>query len=523
MEHSLNNSNPAMEGVTKWDPMSYQASDEVQSIYSRSKPIYEQVGAISMVSALELELKQARGRIHELETERRSSKKKIEQFLKKLSEERAVWRSREHEKIRAIIDDIKGDLNRERKNRQRTEMVNSKLVNELADAKLSAKRFMQDFEEERKARELIEEVCDELAKEIGEDKAEVEALKRESLNLRDELEDERKMLQMAEVWREERVQMKLVDAKVTLEEKFSQMSKLIADLETFLNLKGSIIDMEETKKAEQLRQAAASVNIKDIREFTYKPSNPEDIYSMFEDANFGEPNEREIEPCDIYSPASRASKVRSVSPKANNLYNKERIQKYSNASLSQNGELEDDDSGWETVSHVDDQGSSYSPDGSDPSVNKMYRDSNVSGSGTEWEDNAGGETPITEISEVCSEPTVQLKKVSSISRLWRTLPNGENYKIISVDGLKGRLSHGRLSNGTVTTPDRGSGKAGLSPTDLNGQWSSPELGNPHMNRGMKGCIEWPRGSQKDSLKTKLLEARMETQKIQLRQVLKQKI
>ncbi|KAK1360799.1 Actin cytoskeleton-regulatory complex pan-like protein [Heracleum sosnowskyi] len=524
VEHSLNNSNPAMEGVTKWDPMSYQASDEVQRIYSHSKPIYEQVGAVSMVSALELELKQARGRIHELETERRSSKKKIEQFLKKLSEERALWRTREHEKIRAIIDDIKGDLNRERKNRLRTEMVNSKLVNELAEAKLLAKRFMQNFEKERKARELIEEVCDELAKEIGEDKAEVEALKKESLNLRDEVEDERKMLQMAEVWREERVQMKLVDAKVTLEEKFSQMNKLISDLETFLNLKGSIIDMEETRKAEQLRQAAASVNVKDIREFTYEPSNPEDIFSIFEDANFGEPNEREIEPYGIYSPASHASKVRSISPKANNLYNKERIQKYSNASLSQNGELEDDDSGWETVSHVDDQGSSYSLDGSDPSVNKMYRDSNVSGSETEWEDNAGGETPITEISEVCSEPTAQLKKVSSISRLWKTLPNNvENYKIIAIDGSKGRLSHGRLSNGTVTSPDRGSGKGGLSPTDLAGQWSSPELENPQLNRGMKGCIEWSRGSQKDSLKTKLLEARMETQKVQLRQVLKQKI
>ncbi|KAL8098633.1 uncharacterized protein LOC141683934 [Apium graveolens] len=524
VEHSLNNSNPAMEGVTKWDPMSYQSLDEAQRIYSHSKPIYEQVGAVSMVSALELELKQARGRIYELETEQRLSKKKIEQFLKKLSEERALWRSREHEKIRAIIDDIKGDLNRERKNRQRTEMVNSKLVNELADAQLSAKRFMQDFEEERKARELIEEVCDELAKEIGEDKAEVEALKRESLNLRDEVEDERKMLQMAEVWREERVQMKLIDAKVTLEEKFSLMNKLISDLDTFLNLKGSVIDMEEKRKAEQLRQAAASVNIKDIREFTYEPSNPEDIYSIFEDANFGEPNEKEIEPCGMYSPASHASKVRAVSPKANNLYNKERIQKYSNASPSQNGELEDDDSGWETVSHVDDRGSSYSLDGSDPSVNKMYRDSNVSGSGTEWEDNGGGETPITEISEVCSEPTVQLKKVSSISRLWRTVPNNvENYKTIKVDGLRGRLLHGRLSNGTVTSPDRGSGKGGLSPTDLAGQWSSPELGNPHMNRGIKGCIEWPRGSQKDSLKTKLQEARMETQKVQLRQVLKQKI
>ncbi|KAL1811465.1 uncharacterized protein LOC108227907 [Daucus carota subsp. sativus] len=521
VEHSLINSNPAMEGITKWDPMCYGASDEVQRIYSHSKPIYEQVGAVSTVSVLELELKQARGRIQELESERRSSKKKIEQFLKKLSEERAVWRSREHEKIRAVIDDIKDDLNRERKNRQRTEMVNSKLVNELADVKLSAKRYMQDFEKERKARGLIEEVCDELAKEIGEDKAEVEALKRESLNLRDELEDERKMLQMAEVWREERVQMKLVDAKVTLEEKFAQMNNLIADLET---LKGSIIDIEERRKVEQLRQAAASVNIKDIREFTYEPSNPEDIYSIFEDANFGEPIEREIEDCGIYSPASHGSKAHSVSPKASNFYKKDVTQKYSNASLSHNGELEDDDSGWETVSHVDDQGSSFSPDGSDPSVNKMYRDSNVSGSGTEWEDNAGRETPITEISEVCSEPTVQQKKVSSISRMWKALPNNvENYKIIAVEGLKGRLSRGRLSNGTVNSPDQGLGKGGNSPKDLTGHWSSPELGNAHINPGTKGCIEWPRGSQKDSLKTKLQEARMDTQKIQLRQVLKQKI
>ncbi|KAK1391845.1 Actin cytoskeleton-regulatory complex pan-like protein [Heracleum sosnowskyi] len=522
MKASLHNSNPAMEGATKWDPVFCKASDEVQSIYSHSKPIHEQVGAVSMVSALELELEQARGRIHELETERRSSKKKIEQFLKKLSEERAVWRSREHEKIRAIIDDIKADLNRERKNRQRTEIVNSKLVSELGDSKISAKRFMQDFEKERKARELIEEVCDELAKEIGEDKAELEALKRESLNLRDEVEDERRMLQMAEVWREERVQMKLVDAKVTLEEKYAQMHNIIADLETFLSSKRSITDVEELGKAELLRQVAASVNIKDISAFTYEPSNPEDIFSIFEDVKFGESNERETEHCGIHSPASHASEVRTVSREAKDLYKKEENHN-SNAYPSQNGDLEDEDSGWETVSHVDDQGSSYSPDGSDPSVNKIRCESSVSGSGTEWEDNAGGETP-TEIIEVCSVPTGQLKKVSSISRLWRTLPNnGENYKIIAVDGLKGRLSHGRLSNGTVTSPDHGSGNGGFSPTELTGQWSSPESRNHHINRGTKGCIEWPRGSQKKSLKSKLLEARMETQKIQLRQVLKQKI
>ncbi|KAM7466304.1 hypothetical protein LguiB_013866 [Lonicera macranthoides] len=69
--------------------------------------------------------------------------------------------SREHEKIRTIIDDMKTNLHREKKNRQRLELANSKLVNELADSKLLVKRFMLDYEKERKARELIE-VCDEL-------------------------------------------------------------------------------------------------------------------------------------------------------------------------------------------------------------------------------------------------------------------------------------------------------------------------------------------------------------------------
>ncbi|KAF8738634.1 hypothetical protein HU200_013949 [Digitaria exilis] len=41
--------------------------------------------------------------------------------------------------------------------------------------------------------------------------------------------------------------------------------------------------------------------------------------------------------------------------------------------------------------------------------------------------------------------------------------------------------------------------------------------NIQFNRGFKGCIEYPRTSQKHSLKAKLMEARMESQKVQLRQ------
>ncbi|KAK1563644.1 hypothetical protein Q3G72_030570 [Acer saccharum] len=125
------------------------------------------------------------------------------------------------------------------------------------------------------------------------------------------------------------------------------------------------------------------------------------------------------------------------------------------------------------------------------------------------------------IHEVCSVPTKPLKKVSSIARLWRSGPtNGENYKIISVECMKGGLSNGRLSNVSLMSLDSGSSKGNLMPPDLVGQWSLPESGNPHITRGMKGCIEWPQGAQKNSLKAKLMEARMESQKVQLRHVLK---
>lgn len=341
------------------------------------------------------------------------------------------------------------------------------------------------------------------------------------MKLREEVEEERRMLQMAEVWREERVHMKLIDAKVALDEKYSQMNKLVADLETFLKSINVNPNAKEMKEARSLQQAAAAVDIQDIKGFSYEPANPDDIFAIFEDLNFGESNEREIEPCVAHSPVSHASKIHTVSPEAK-LISKDNLQRCSDVFMDDNGDIEEDESGWETVSHVEDQGSSCSPEGSALLVNKNRRESDVSGrSVLEWEENAGLETPITEISEVCSVPAKQSKKVSSMARLWRSGPNsGDNYKIISVEGMNGRLSNGMLSNGVIMSPDHGSGKGGLSPQDLLYQLS-PESGSPHAHQGMKGCI--PRTAQKNSLKARLMEARMESQKVQLRHVLKQKI
>ena len=117
-----------------------KASDESYRLCSHLKDLDgQQITTASFVSALHMHLEQARIRMNELEAERHTSKRKVDHFLRKLAEEKASWRSREHDKIRAIIDGMKDDLNRERKNQQQMVIVNSKLVNELVEAKLSTK------------------------------------------------------------------------------------------------------------------------------------------------------------------------------------------------------------------------------------------------------------------------------------------------------------------------------------------------------------------------------------------------
>ncbi|KAL5831435.1 hypothetical protein ACOSQ4_016789 [Xanthoceras sorbifolium] len=105
---------------------------------------------------------------------------------------------------RAQIIELKAELDYERKARKRAESVSKRLAKELA--------------EERRGREVMERVCEELAREISSEKAEID-------RVRKEIDEERKMLRIAEVLREERVQMKLTDAKILYEEKLLELEE----------------------------------------------------------------------------------------------------------------------------------------------------------------------------------------------------------------------------------------------------------------------------------------------------------
>ncbi|KAL3499147.1 hypothetical protein ACH5RR_038240 [Cinchona calisaya] len=100
------------------------------------------------------------------------------------------------------ITELKTELEQERKARKKAEYMTNRLVRELSELK--------------KGRESLERLCEDLAKEVSSHKAEMNRMHKE-------MEEERKMLRMAEVLREERLQMKLADAKLLLEEKLSEL------------------------------------------------------------------------------------------------------------------------------------------------------------------------------------------------------------------------------------------------------------------------------------------------------------
>lgn len=193
--------------------------------------------SMSLVSALHAELERARLQVNQLIQEQRSDQSEISYLMKCFAEEKAAWKNKEREVVGAAIESIAGELEVERKLRRRFESLNKKLGKELAETKHSLLKAVKDLDTEKRARVVIEQVCDELARDINDDKSEVEELKRESAIALEEVEKEREMMQVADVLREERAQIKLSEAKYQLEEKNAAVDKLRSQLEVFLGTK----------------------------------------------------------------------------------------------------------------------------------------------------------------------------------------------------------------------------------------------------------------------------------------------
>ena len=495
-----------------------KASNDVYYIFRHQKLLTkEQRSSASIILALQTELTQCRSRICDLEAKKLSLRKKVKHLFNKLQEKKIHLQKIDQRKNCAVIEDLTSELMKERRNYQRMEILNAKLVNQLANVKFSAEQLIGEYEEERKNRELLEEVCEKLDQRIGEEKAEVERLKMEHVLVREELEEERKMLQLAEVWREERVQMKLVDAKLALEDKYSMMNMLISELETLLrSASGSLDDMELRKAETILTAAVKSLNIRDImEEFSYVPPKSNDIVSIMEELRECKGSEKEIGPCNSPNQASHESKIASYEI---NGFDKNLVLTYSNCLSNYNSVLDEDAEACGPASCAENQRSCPPQDNFDSSLKRVNHSNNVLRSRTECHEDAGHLcSHSTETGQVSVATKTSKQNLSSLSKIWRLDECDQIYKTVS-SGDK-RLSNGTMSCVETSSPVRHSGE--VEPRHR-AQSISASLANPHITRGMKGCIEWPRGIQKNVLKAKLSEARIESQKSQLRYILKPK-
>ncbi|CAL0303996.1 unnamed protein product [Lupinus luteus] len=197
----------------------------------------QQSSSMSLILALGSELDRVCHQIDQLIREQDSSQNDIEHVMKHFAEEKAAWKKREREKIHEAIKYVAEEIEVEKKIRRQTERLNKKIAKEMADVKASHLKLSKELEREKRAKEIMEQTCDELARGIGEDRAQVQELKRESAKAQEEVEKEREMLQLADVLREERVQMKLSEAKYQFEEKNAVLEKVRNELEVYMRTK----------------------------------------------------------------------------------------------------------------------------------------------------------------------------------------------------------------------------------------------------------------------------------------------
>ncbi|CAN6863362.1 unnamed protein product [Brassica oleracea] len=137
----------------------------------------------------------------------------------------------EEEEKRRLVEKLQEEAVAERKLRLKTEKMNRRLLRELAEAKETERKMKEEMEREKRAKDVLEEVCDELARGIGDDKK--------------EMEKEREMMHIADVLREERVQMKLTEARHEFEEKHAAVERLKKELRR-------VVDGQEEKGSSEI-------------------------------------------------------------------------------------------------------------------------------------------------------------------------------------------------------------------------------------------------------------------------------
>ncbi|KAF8412163.1 hypothetical protein HHK36_000121 [Tetracentron sinense] len=220
---------------------SLKTSTELLKVLNRIWSLEEQHASnISLVRALKMELGHARSRIKDLLQEQQADRHEIDNLMKQVAEDKLVRKGKEQDRIKAAVQSVRDELEDERKLRKRSESLHRRLARELSEVKSAFSNSLKEIEKERKERTLLEDLCDEFSRGIGDYEQKVRTLKHNpEKDQRGKDNHDRLILHISEAWLDERMQMKLAEARCDLTEKNTIVDKLSFEIETFLRAKRS--------------------------------------------------------------------------------------------------------------------------------------------------------------------------------------------------------------------------------------------------------------------------------------------
>ncbi|GLU00764.1 hypothetical protein SLE2022_181090 [Rubroshorea leprosula] len=218
-----------------------KTSTELLKVLNRIWALEEQHASnMSLVKALKMELHRSRAHMKELLQEKQTDRQEMDDLMRQVAEDKLVRKSKEQDRIKTAIQSVRDEMEDERKLRKRSESLHRKLARELSEVKSSFSNTLKELERERKARILLENLCDEFAKGIRDYEQEVRSLKhKHEIGHIKGGSPEQLILHISEAWLDERMQMKLAEGQNDPAEENSIVDKLSLDIETFLQVKRS--------------------------------------------------------------------------------------------------------------------------------------------------------------------------------------------------------------------------------------------------------------------------------------------
>ncbi|PNT75861.1 hypothetical protein BRADI_1g39247v3 [Brachypodium distachyon] len=257
-----------------------KTSTELLKVLNRIWSLEEQHAVdVSAVKGLKLELQNTQAHVQELMQERQQYHYETNSLVKQVTEDKMARKNKEQEKLRASLYSLQGELEAERHLRKHSESIHRKLGKELSAMKTAFLKAVKDLEKQQKATRLLEDLCDEFALGIRNYEEEVRVLKQRHAKQYEQKFD-KLVVHISEAWLDERMQMQNAEARGDSEGKTSITERLSSEIQSFLHGRRSsnsygvnIHIANEKGNASLCRQSLESVHLNGA---TSAPRLPED-------------------------------------------------------------------------------------------------------------------------------------------------------------------------------------------------------------------------------------------------------